>query len=131
MVGMVGGAGEATHTHTHAGRSLQKMQCVHLGHDVLQLAAGLVGAVVVTEAVQHLLVLELVLVGDWENKTSEYEERGGRQNTTKQTTRPPPSVFLLEPSKETLNKTFTNNKSTGFPPLCLVIYSRSCLVKLR
>ena len=36
----------------------------HLGHDVLQLASGLVGAVIVAEAVHHLLVLELVLVGD-------------------------------------------------------------------
>jgi len=36
----------------------------HLGHDVLQLASGLVGAVIVAEAVHHLLVLELVLVRD-------------------------------------------------------------------
>lgn len=57
-------------------------RCVHLGHDVLQLAAGLVGAVVVAESVQHLLVLELVLVGDWENKSIECEEEGGRQNNS-------------------------------------------------
>lgn len=37
----------------------------HLGHDVLQLTPGLIGAIVVAEAVHHLLVLELVLVGDW------------------------------------------------------------------
>ena len=37
----------------------------HLGHDVLQFTPGLVGAVVVAEAVHHLLVLELVLVRDW------------------------------------------------------------------
>ena len=37
---------------------------LHLGHDVLQLAPGLVGAVIIAEAVHHLLVLKLVLVRD-------------------------------------------------------------------
>lgn len=37
----------------------------YLGHDVLQLTPGLVGAIIVAEAVHHLLILELVLVRDW------------------------------------------------------------------
>lgn len=41
---------------------MQKQADGYLGHDVLHLAAGLVGAVVIAEAVQHLLVLELVLI---------------------------------------------------------------------
>lgn len=40
----------------------------YLRHDVLHLTAGLVGAVVIAEAVQHLLVLELVLVRHCNNK---------------------------------------------------------------
>lgn len=39
----------------------------YLGHDVLQLAAGFVGAVIVAEAIHHLLILELVLVRDWKD----------------------------------------------------------------
>lgn len=34
----------------------------YLRHYVLHLTAGLVGAVIVAESVQHLLILELVLV---------------------------------------------------------------------
>lgn len=41
----------------------------YLGHDVLQLTAGLVGAIVIAEAVHHLLVLELVLVRNWRDRT--------------------------------------------------------------
>lgn len=48
----------------HARWGQQGSGC-YLGHDVLQLAAGLVGAIIIAEAVHHRLVLELVLVGDW------------------------------------------------------------------
>lgn len=37
----------------------------YLGHDVLQLTPGLVGAIVIAEAVHHWLILELMLVRDW------------------------------------------------------------------
>lgn len=57
------------------GRSEEDTCCFHLRHNVLQLAAGLVGAVVVAESVHHLLVLELVLIGDW-NKSKRGNVRG-------------------------------------------------------
>lgn len=43
-------------------KDIQKQNYIYLRHDVLHLTASLVGAIVVAESVQHLLVLELVLV---------------------------------------------------------------------
>lgn len=43
-------------------KNREEQNYIYLGHDVLHLTAGLVGAIIIAEAVQHLLILELMPV---------------------------------------------------------------------
>lgn len=50
------------HFLSNRSEDIQKQDYSYLRHYVLHLTAGLVGAIVIAKAVQHLLILELVLV---------------------------------------------------------------------